>query len=101
VTTFLCVASETSSAKPEILGALSAAFPLGLFLRRPTLLVLTALVGVSGLVWLAFGLEPPLHDGAIQSLVVAIWLAGTMLGFVLGRATRGTAWLLGIGVDDR
>jgi hypothetical protein len=49
VTTFLCVASETSSAKPEILGALSAAFPLGL----------------------------------------------------LGRATRGTAWLLGIGVDDR
>jgi hypothetical protein len=36
-----------------------------------------------------------------QSLVVAIWLGGTMPGFVLGRATRGTAWLLGIGVDDR
>jgi hypothetical protein len=36
-----------------------------------------------------------------QSLVVAIWLGGTMLGFVFGRATRGTAWLLGIGVDDR
>jgi hypothetical protein len=41
------------------------------------------------------------HDGGIQSLIVAFCLGGTMLGFALVRATRGTAWLLGIGVDDR